>query len=111
MPFGPGERALAQCECMLMEESYVVRPDGGTSKKALEQLREDLLMLRDRMWDMDMVLDLVKFQEVPASVVTWIFAIGENLRGEGAQLLLMGIAPGAMPPLVMGRVLAEFEVI
>ncbi|MFP4477594.1 MAG: hypothetical protein ACLFOY_18685 [Desulfatibacillaceae bacterium] len=110
-PLGEDEQALEWSECMVLGESYVVRPYAPEAKSDLEMVHGDLIFLRNSFPDRDMILDLVRFEQVPVAMVGWMFAIGEELAERECQLVLMGLTPAMMPPVLMNRVLSEFEVI
>ena len=95
-PFGSDRIRLRQAESLVIGEIVVIRPLPIENKMLSDQLHQDLIDMRDNLFNKTLVLDLTNLKIVPVCVIGWAFALKEEFAKNNSQLILIGLKPVAV---------------
>jgi len=109
-PFGSDRIHLRQSESLVIGEKVVIRPLSIENKMLFDQLHQDLIDMRDNLFNKTLVLDLTNFERVPLCMNGWAFALKEELAKNNSRLIIMGLKPYAVSLTTRQKMVIHFDI-
>lgn len=109
-PFGSDGIRLRQSESLVIGEIVVVRPLVIENKMLFDQLHQDLIDMRDNLFNKTLVLDLTNFEILPLCMIGWAFTLKEELAENNSRLIIRGLKPDAVSLKMRQKMLTHFDI-
>lgn len=109
-PFGSDGIRLRQSESLVIGEIVVIRPLPIENKMLSDQLHQDLIDIRDNLFNKTLVLDLTNLEIVPLCMIGWAFALKEELAKNNSGLIIAGLKPDSVSLTTRQKMLKHFDI-
>lgn len=109
-PFSSDRIRLKQSKSLTIGKIVIIRPLRIENKMLLEQLHQDLIDMKDNLFDKTLVLDLTNLKIVPLCMLGWAFALKEELAKRNSRLILTGLKPDAVSLATKKRMSIHFNI-